>query len=122
MFTLIHTCTTAPLRGSRLASIAIERVLRAAGWPQALQLFSWDLGPPEYRGLLPQSGSEALCPAKIRYSDNLHRYTDLHGQLLGQLRVAAMVLIHNMDPDEEQLKSEHMKSLKPTPLVPSIHS
>ena len=38
---------------------------------------------------------------------------------MGQLRVAAMVLIHNMESDEEHLQIVHMKSLKPTPLGPS---
>ena len=53
MFTLIHICTTAPLRGSRLAHIADKRVWCAAVLTTIVQLFCWDLGPREYQGLLP---------------------------------------------------------------------
>ena len=61
------------------------------------------------------------------------RISDLRRQLVGQVRVAAMVLIHNMDSDEEQLQivsyeepeayaaashSENRMGIKMTPKVP----
>ena len=65
---------------------------------------------PSIRGLLPQSGSGACAFVKFRSRVpnccSLHwiRISDLRRQLVGLIRVAAMVLIHNMDSDEEQLQ------------------
>ena len=63
------------------------------------------------------------------------RISDLQRQPVGQVRVAAMVLIHNMDSDEEQLQivsyeeseayaatshSENRMGIKMTPKVPNL--
>ena len=65
---------------------------------------------PSIRGLLPQSGSGACAFVKFRSRVpnccSLHwiHISDLRRQLVGLIRVAAMVLIHNMDSDDEQLQ------------------
>ena len=76
--TLIHLthCATPWLKTSSIA--CIKRYCTSTVWPQ---VFVASSSGPSLLGTLPQSGSGALCPAQIRYSDSscfshLRRYTD----------------------------------------------
>ena len=120
---LLHTCVEKESVACAALTTSVTVVSRA----------------PSIRGLLPQSGSGACAFVKFRHRVpnccSLHsiRIPDLRRQLVGLIRVAAMVLIHNMDSDEEQLQivsyeepdayaaashSENRIGIKMTPKVP----